>query len=181
VALPKARIPLHLKSLWIAAIQMERVWGFARQAVVLSRQELELRPNHSIEERMEAARRDTLRDALELAIRVAYSIPFTKSGKVSDESLSMLPSQYLKILSEEERILHSTIVKERKQKFAHADPEHFFSEIQIAEGGWSHYQVTPDYFNPDQLDEIVKVSNKLRLHFRAEYQRLAKELKPGTY
>ena len=147
----------------------------AEEAPVLSK------PGETFD-KQEWARQHYTRDALETAIRVAYSIPFTRSKTTkSNDTLPKLPGLYLKDLSREERQLHELIIGERQALYAHSDADAYQPELEIRPNSKAQLLYTPDYFSVEQLIEIGELVRKLHFQFSTKQQELMGMLEEGSY
>ncbi len=85
----------------------------------------------------EAVRSEVVSAALDLALRISYSRPFTgnRTGKNKDFD-SRLTSDCTSTYSADEQALHEEVYASRNQIYAHSDPEPYDLEVGvIGEGG----------------------------------------------
>ena len=131
---------------------------------------------------------ETLRVALDTAVRVAYARPFTKNNPGLREDVGRcLSSSVLNVLSDREREFHDAVVASRNTTYAHSDAEIRDLNLTInkregAVSSMSHDQRHP--FRPmpdDQLRTLIHICDKLRAHLQQLEFKLANELDEGDY
>ena len=72
----------------------------------------------------------TLQEALNCAAIVAYCRPFS-GNEGSSTTLAALPQRFLKVLTDEERVLHDVVMADRNTVLAHSDSEAWAMEPTV--------------------------------------------------
>jgi len=128
----------------------------------------------------------TARKALQIALVVSYSRPFSTNRKAADVQ-STLPPQFVECLSESQRALHSRLRTLRDQEFAHSDPGPADLRVSVGQfpGGAPlpatvrSVSSTKAAMSDDELIAIEDLIDELLGMCRAEQARIHHSLSPG--
>jgi hypothetical protein len=88
-----------------------------------------------------------LLQGLNTGMIVAYCRPFSKNERGGDTKVPNLPKRFLKILTEDERILHDTVKENRNTVLAHSDS--------------AAWELKPHFLRFDGHDILVPLQNEV--------------------
>lgn len=128
----------------------------------------------------------TARKALQIALIVSYSRPFSTNRKTRDVQPT-LPAAFLDQLTERQRTLHHRLKTLRDQEFAHTDPMPADVTVRVAArpDGTPHASVlragssTRAQIQDDELQQIEDLIDSLLQRCLAEQQLIRGTFSPG--
>ncbi len=120
---------------------------------------------------------------LNTALIVSYWTPFS-GNRGSEDVRKHLPSEYLQVLSDEQRRVHEQVGRARKKDQAHSDSDSRSVKVTVANVGNDPLAipVSRDAHAPlskDMVEELALMIKLLRAKLSEEHVRLQKKMTPG--
>ena len=124
-------------------------------------------------------------EALDLALRVSYSRPFSGNRTGSDNDFDRdLESSDLSIYTPSERELHNEVLQSRNQFYTHSDPDPYKLVVGVSEGGVVISGGSNDPIRSLMRGDVRRLKSmmeKLSDHLLNERHRLGEKIGPGKY
>ena len=124
--------------------------------------------------------------ALDLALRVSYSRPFSRNRRGEDGDVAPRLYEYDQpppVYDDCEISLHEEVYDSRNEVYAHSDPKSYDLDVWVKQNGISTLSETPHLrtLSRQEIDMLKKMIAKLHKHLRHEKHDIAEELESGEY